>query len=217
MITRLKSLTRSVLGRKQEIAAPVPGYGIKIGKDTFIGPPRRVEGQQYISFGDKSYLGKEAWIGAYDHYPHSGQKFTPEIRIGNNVFIGSFSTITCINKVIIEDFVETADFFYISDHIHSITPEEGVPVSRRRLISRGYVKIGAYTGIGINVCILAGVTLGKYCIVGAQTVVTHSFPDYSLIMGNPAVLVKTWSPETKKWIDPPAEEKTKTKNGIVQG
>lgn len=207
MLKELRLLKRRLLNTKEHSPIVAANFGVKTGEGTYIGQPRRIEGQQYISFGNNSYMGKEGWLAAYDYYPNSGQKFTPQISIGNNVFIGSFSTITSVNKIIIEDGVETADFLYISDHIHSITPEEGVPVSKRRLITRGYVKIGAFTGIGINVCILSGVTLGKYCIVGAQTVVTRSFPDYSLIMGNPAQLVKTYSPELKKWIDPAPQEK----------
>jgi acetyltransferase-like isoleucine patch superfamily enzyme len=209
MIRQLRSIKNIILGRNpQPVPAPIPNFGLKVGEGTYIGPPRRVEGQQYISIGNNSYVGKETWLGAYDAYPNSGQTFTPQISIGNNVFIGSFSMITCVNKVIIEDFVETADFLYISDHVHSITPEEGVPISKRRLISRGYVKIGAYTGLGIHVCILPGVTLGKYCIVGANSVVTKSFPDYCLIMGNPAEVVKMYDPEKKKWIDPPPSKKS---------
>ncbi|MBI3883108.1 MAG: acyltransferase [Sphingobacteriales bacterium] len=197
---------RGLIGQPKPLPV-IPNFGVKTGVGTTIGKPRRpIDGKEYISLGDNSYIGPDCWLAAYDAYEYSQQKFTPQITIGNNVFIGSYSSITSINKIIIEEGVETADFLYISDHTHSIIPEEGVPIRKRRLISRGYVKIGAYTGIGINVAILPGVTLGKYCIVGAYSVVTKSFPDYSLISGNPAVLVKTYCVEKKKWLSPDNKE-----------
>jgi acetyltransferase-like isoleucine patch superfamily enzyme len=48
--------------------------------------------------------------------------------------------------------------------------------------------IESYTQIGAQSTILAGVKVGENCLVGANSVVTKNFPDYSLIMGNPAKL-----------------------------
>jgi UDP-2-acetamido-3-amino-2,3-dideoxy-glucuronate N-acetyltransferase len=42
--------------------------------------------------------------------------------------------------------------------------------------------------IGANATIVCGVTLGRYCFVGAGSVVTKSVPDYALYYGNPARL-----------------------------
>lgn len=38
---------------------------------------------------------------------------------------------------------------------------------------------------------MPGVTIGECCIVGAGSVVTHDVPPYSIVVGNPARIVKT--------------------------
>ena len=42
--------------------------------------------------------------------------------------------------------------------------------------------------IGANATIVCGVTLGRYCFVGAGSVLTKDAPDYGLILGNPGKL-----------------------------
>jgi acetyltransferase-like isoleucine patch superfamily enzyme len=47
---------------------------------------------------------------------------------------------------------------------------------------------------------LPGVTLGAHCIVGTRSVVTRSFPAYSLLVGNPARCVKIYDPASSTWV-----------------
>lgn len=50
--------------------------------------------------------------------------------------------------------------------------------------------------IGANATILCGVTIGRGCIIGAGTVVRKSIPPYSIVIGNPARIIKfVFSPE----------------------
>jgi acetyltransferase-like isoleucine patch superfamily enzyme len=63
------------------------------------------------------------------------------------------------------------------------------PMSTPRPIS-----IGNRCFIGCNVTILSGVELGNNCVVGAGSIVTHSFPDGSVIAGNPAKLIRNLKP-----------------------
>jgi len=47
---------------------------------------------------------------------------------------------------------------------------------------------------------MSGVTLGEHCVVGANSVVTRSFPAGSMVAGCPAKLVKAFSPEAGDWV-----------------
>lgn len=53
--------------------------------------------------------------------------------------------------------------------------------------------------VGANSVVLAGVTIGKRCQVGAGSVVTKSIPPYSIAVGNPCRVIKTFNFETNKW------------------
>ena len=57
--------------------------------------------------------------------------------------------------------------------------------------------IGDETLIGIGAVVLNGARIGKHCLVGAGALVTEGkeFPDGSLILGSPAKVVRTLTPE----------------------
>lgn len=119
-----------------------------------------------------------------------------EIRIGNNVGI-SGATIyarkgieigdnTCIGgnvKILDNDFhpveVETRN-------ILANNPRGGDSA----LIPSKEIKIGKNCFIGCNAIILKGTVLGDGCVVGAGAVVSGIFDDNSLIVGNPARVVR---------------------------
>ena len=61
----------------------------------------------------------------------------------------------------------------------------------------GKIKIGNNCFIGMGAIILPNVEIGNNCIIGAGAVVTRSFPDNSVIMGNPAQKALTMSMYTK--------------------
>lgn len=159
--------------------------------------PRQIDGPKNIYIGKGSRVGIDAWIGAFESY--GKQNFKPSIVIGDDVMIGNYSCITAIDNVTIEKGCLLSEYVYISDHGHGINPEFYESPSTQDLNSKGSVIIGENSFLGFRVCILPGVKLGKHCVVGANSVVTKSFPDYSMIGGIPARLLKKYNFNTKKW------------------
>ena len=68
-----------------------------------------------------------------------------------------------------------------------------------RGISLGGEQIGDETWIGIHASIIGPVKIGKHCVIGANSVVTHDIPDYSVVVGNPGKIVKKCDCEKKLW------------------
>ena len=59
-------------------------------------------------------------------------------------------------------------------------------VSRKSLYEKTLIRRGA--SIGANATIVCGITLGRYCFIGAGAVITKDVPDYGLALGNPGRL-----------------------------
>ena len=186
---------------KYEDRAISPGhnpYQITLSAGASLKEPLRIGGDQYISIGRNSLIGKKIWLEAFDKY--LGQVFTPEITIGENVYIGNYACITAINSIKIGNGCLISEYVYISDHSHGVNPGSQLRPSLQNLNSKGPVLIGENTFLGFRVCVLPGVQLGKNCVVGANSVVTKSFPDNSMIGGIPAKLIKQYSFEENDWV-----------------
>jgi|SRR5665213_336692 len=164
----------------------LPPRTMRAGHKTYIYRPRRIDGPQFIRMGDRSTIDRHGWISALDSYGDA--KYEPTIFIGNDVHIGRYACLTAISSIVIEDGSLISEHVYISDHSHGTDPEHGLIVEQP-LISKGPVRVGAHCFIGYRACLLPGVTLGKHCVVGANSVVTHSFPDFSVVAGCPARMI----------------------------
>lgn len=111
------------------------------------------------------------------------------IKIGDNVGI-SGSTINATTSVIIEDNVLIGSGCIITDtDSHPIDYKARIANDKSSIQkSPILIKEGAF--IGARSIILKGVTIGRHSIIGAGSVVRNDVPDYSIVSGNPAVVIK---------------------------
>lgn len=118
-----------------------------------------------------------------------------KISIGNNSRVGIGSVL--IGPVTIGDHVGIAQNVVITALNHNYT-DISKPISLQG-VNTQEVYIGDGTWIGANSVILPGVFIGNHCVVGAGSVVVKDVPSYSVILGNPARVVKRFNQETEKW------------------
>lgn len=152
--------------------------------------PMYLHGGAHMVIGKGFNCDQRLRLDAFESF--LGEKFTPQLLIGDNVSIQKDCHIGVINKVVIGNNVLIASRVYISDHSHGkvIAEEIDCPPSCRKLYSKGPVIIGNNVWIGEGVAILPNVTIGDNCIVGANAVVTKSFSENCIIGGNPAKIIK---------------------------
>ena len=117
------------------------------------------------------------------------------ITIGDNCVFGQYNHITATNRIKIGNNLLTGRFVLITDNSHGDYSYDNLQKhpSSRKIISKGEVVIGDNVWIGDKVSIMGGVHIGDGCIIGANSVVTHDIPCYSIAVGSPAKIVKTIS------------------------
>jgi acetyltransferase-like isoleucine patch superfamily enzyme len=118
-----------------------------------------------------------------------------DVIIGDRTKIGLSNTI--IGPVTIGNDVRLAQNITLSGLNHNYE-DVSLPIHVQG-VSTAPIIVEDDCWIGANVVAVAGVTIGKHSIVAAGSIVTKNIPPYSVAVGNPARVIKTYNPETKTW------------------
>jgi maltose O-acetyltransferase len=112
------------------------------------------------------------------------------MTVGDNVYVGCCCYFGG-GEIVLEDEVSIGPFVTVAAGNH--TMQDGS--YRFGPYEFGRIRVGRGTWLCANTVITSGVTIGKGCVVAAGSVVTKDVPDYSVVGGIPARLIKTVTPE----------------------
>lgn len=134
----------------------------------------------------KDLFGNRLGEGSHVAAPIAGAALD-KVKIGRNVYVNTNALMMARGGITIEDDVQIAANVQLISNNHD-------EYDRQILTCRPVlIKEGAWIGAGAT--ILPGVCVGKHAIVGAMSVVTKDVPDFAVVVGSPARVVKVLDPE----------------------
>jgi acetyltransferase-like isoleucine patch superfamily enzyme len=162
-------------------------------------PPGDVYGEQWIRIGDRTLIGSHVTLAV----GMPGEEFASDadaiIVIGDRCSLGRGTAIVARRQVVIEDDVMIAPNVYITDHSHSYA-DVRFPIWQQ-WPTDATVRIGAGSWLATNVIVLPGTDIGRNVTVAGGSVVRGVVPDYSVVAGAPAKVVRRYV-DGEGW-DPP--------------
>lgn len=160
------------------------------GKNVSIAPSCDIRKRvaPYIHLGNGVSLGKDVWLNipAEASGPVENQ---PIIKIGDSSAIGRRCTISGAHKIEIGEKTLFGPSVFITDHSHEFE-NPSVPIMDQGITEGGTIIIESGCWFGHNCAVVTHrgreVRIGRDTIIGANAVVTKSFPARSVLVGNPA-------------------------------
>lgn len=162
----------------------------EFGPGAVLHRPDWIFGPHLMAIGPDALIFHGAWLSVERSAWGAAE---PVVRIGRNVGIRPYCTISAAESVVIEDYVVLSAFTTVIDSDHTFAPGERTIM--RAPLATAPVRIGRSTWVGERVAILRGSDIGSRCIIGANSVVRGHIPDNSIAVGAPARVVGTTEPE----------------------
>jgi maltose O-acetyltransferase len=162
--------------------ARIKGATLHLGQDVKLCRGSRVilEKDSHVSIGDASVV-----LGGTEIIAHS----KANIKIGSGVFISRMCTISAHEHIEIGDNSSIGAFCFILDTNKSF---DDIQMDIR---GQGHsckpILLGFDVWLGAHVVVLPGSSIGSHSVVGANSTVRKSFPENSVIAGNPAKKIRS--------------------------
>ena len=157
------------------------------GHGSVIQRPVRLWGESRIGIGDDVFVGAGSWLQVLDECTEP-----LALTSGSGTSIAGTCVLSAASSVSLGKQVLLARNVYIADHVHRYDdPERAVLAQGITGIAPVEICDGAW--LGQNVVICPGVRVGRGAVIGANSVVREDVPDFSVAVGAPARVVRTFA------------------------
>ena len=126
------------------------------------------------------------YCGKNVNFEH-GAKFNPQLSIGDNSGVGMNCELS--GRIVIGNDVMMGPNCIMRTYSHRHDRID-IPMTKQGFEPEQVMYIGDDVWIGSNVIILPGANIGSHCSIGAGAVVTKDVPDYAIVGGVPAKIIR---------------------------
>ena len=165
------------------------------GRRSRISVPAWIKGHQSIHVGENVHIWRMSRMTAIT--PHPSRRI---ITIDDGSIIHPSVHISAVKSVHVAKNVLIAANCYITDHDHMWQDIANPPIRNGHVIARP-TRICDEVWLGEKVMVLKGVTIGRNSIIGSGSVVTKDVPPFSMAVGNPARVIRTYDHDSGTWRD----------------
>lgn len=173
--------------RGKAFAVCCGGAFAEFGKRSVVQPPVRLSGEGRIAIGSGVFVGAGSWLQVLGNAQAS-----VAIRVGDGTSIAGMCVLSAAESVQLGRAVLLARNVYIADHMHAFDDID-LPVLAQGVTRVAPIAIGDGAWLGQNVVVGPGVTIGRGAVIGANSVVLDDVPDYSVAVGAPARVVRSFA------------------------
>jgi acetyltransferase-like isoleucine patch superfamily enzyme len=168
-------------------------FSKNISRKIFLGPNVQFFGINNIIIRENCTIGENSLFTINNRMNSDVQ-----LTINSNVYIGRNNFISVGKSIYISDYCIFGNncSFICSDHIFD-NPLVSYASSGNSYNKR--INIGVNCWLGHGVSVIGDVKIGHGSIIGAHTLVTKDIPPFSMVIGNPAKVIKTFNFERNKW------------------
>lgn len=150
------------------------GDNVTLGGKTYI----RLRKNGKVVLENDVRTGSEVWLVSANEQ---------ELRVGANTVLGSYSIFNGGHGLTIGPNCIFAGFVYINTSDHNFSKEKPI---REQGYFGGPVVIGEDVWLGGHCFVNKGVNIGKGTVVGAGSIVIKNLPEYKIVVGNPAKVLR---------------------------